>query len=122
MTQNSVGVRLPSHVTMAWPALCAIKRAGGSASNEEIMEAVAEELNLDDRQRSLRLGRGSRTLLGYRLAWARTFLKNMDAITNDGRGHWSITETGRRITQSDIQMVSKQQLARLKKTSQSGHE
>jgi restriction system protein len=119
VTQNSLDARLPSHVTMAWPALCAIKRAGGSASNEEIMEAVAKELDLDDRQRSLRLARGSRNVLGYRLAWTRTFLKNMGAITNDGRGRWSVTEIGRHVTPSDIQIVSKKQLTRLRKTSQS---
>lgn len=114
MTQDNSNVGLPSHVAMAWPTLCAIKRAGGSASNAEIVEQVAEELNLNVHQRSLQLGRGSRTLLGYRLAWTRTFLKNMGAITNDGRGHWSITEIGRHITANDIRAASKQQLARLR--------
>lgn len=114
MTQDKPSIRLPSHVAMAWPTLRAIKRGGGSASNEEIMEQVAVELNLDVHQRSLRLGRGSRTLLAYRLAWARTFLKNMGAIINDGRSRWAITETGHSITASDIQAASKQQLASLK--------
>lgn len=104
---------------MAWPTLCAIKRAGGSASNAEIMDQVAKELDLDVYQRSLRLGRGPRTLLAYRLAWTRTFLKNMGAITSDGRSHWAITETGRNITASDIRAISRQQLARLKNVDKS---
>lgn len=119
MTQDKPDVRLPSHVAMAWPTLCAIKRAGGSATIADILEQVAAELNLDVNQRSLLLGKGSRTLLGYRLAWTRTFLKNIGAISNDGRGRWAITETGRSITTSDIQAASKQQLARLRESENS---
>jgi restriction system protein len=116
VTQSATSNHLPSHVAMAWPTLCAIKRAGGSASNAEIIEAVAENLNLDDRQRTTPLGRGSRTLLDYRLAWSRTFLKNMGAITNDARSRWSITEAGRRITPGDIKVFSDKLIARLRET------
>jgi restriction system protein len=38
----------------------------------------------------------SRTELEYRLAWARTHLKNLGLITNSGRGVWSLTPAGQR--------------------------
>lgn len=106
--------RLPSHAVMAWPALLAIKRAGGSATNAQIMEAVANDLELSDEQRAVtRTRRGSRTLLDYRLAWSRTLLKNMGAIVNDAPCHWSITDIGRSVTQDDIQQFTKEMLDRL---------
>lgn len=105
--------QLPSHVAMAWPTLCAIKRAGGSASNAEIIEAVAADLKLTEEQRSLLCGRGSRTLLDYRLAWARTFLKNMGAIKNDAPCRWSITDSGRETTSEDVQQYAKAMLDKL---------
>jgi restriction system protein len=113
MDENDRRVRVPSHVTMAWPALCAIKMAGGSATNAEILEAVAHDLDLNEEQRSLKKGRGSRTVLEYRLAWSRTFLRNMDAITNDAPCQWSITERGREVTPSDIQQFAKKMLDKL---------
>jgi restriction system protein len=98
---------------MAWPTLCAIKRAGGSASNSEIMDAVAVDLKLTEEQRSLLFGRGSRTLLDYRLAWARTFLRTMGAIKNDAPCQWSITDSGRETTSEDVQQYAKAMLDKL---------
>jgi restriction system protein len=104
---------VPSHVAMAWPTLCAIKRAGGSASNAEIMDAVAQDLKLTGEQRDLPCGRGSRTLLDYRLAWARTFLRTMGSITNVAPCQWSITERGLKTTSEDVQQHAKAMLDRL---------
>jgi restriction system protein len=103
--------KLPSHVAMTWPTLCAIKRAAGSASNAEILEAVAVDLKLTAEQRAvLRGSRGSRTLLEYRLAWARTFLKQMGAIASDAPCQWSITEIGQETTPEDIENFKKRML------------
>jgi restriction system protein len=108
--------RLPSHAAMAWPVLVAIKRAGGSATNSQIMEAVADELNLNDQQRTMtRTPKGSRTLLDYRLAWSRTLLKNMGAIVNDAPCLWSLTDIGRKTTRDDIQRFTKKMLSRFQR-------
>jgi hypothetical protein len=105
--------KLPSQLVMAWSTLCAVKQAGGSASNAEIMQAVSAELKLTDEQRALLCGYGSRTLLDHRLAWARTFLKNMGALANDAPCQWSITQIGQETTPEDIQQVAKRQLDKL---------
>ena len=108
--------KLPSHAAMAWPTLIAIRRAGGSATNSEIMEAVANDLELNEQQRTLtRTPKSARKLLDYRLAWSRTLLKNMGAITNDAPCHWSITDIGRRTTYDDVQQFIKLMLDRLSK-------
>lgn len=106
--------RLPSHAAMAWPVLEALKRAGGSATNSEILEAVADDLHLSEQQRTItRTPKGSRTQLDYRLAWSRTLLKNLGAIANDAPHTWSVTETGYRITSADIQREVKNMLDNL---------
>ena len=118
MRESGPRIRLPSHAAMAWPTLTAIKMAGGSATNAEIMEAVAHDLKLSDQQRALlRTPRGSRTLLDYRLAWSRTLLKNMGAIINDAPCHWSITDIGRKTTSEDIQHFTDKMLDKLREPS-----
>lgn len=108
--------RLPSHAAMAWPVLVTMQRAGGSATNAEVTEAVADYLHLSPAQRTItRTRKGSRTLLDYRLAWSRTLLKNMGAIQNDAPCRWSITELGSRTTEDDIQRFTKAMLNRLQK-------
>jgi restriction endonuclease Mrr len=100
---------------MTWSTLVVIIHAGGSATNLEIVEAVANDLSLSVRQRAItRTPRSTRTLLDYRLAWSRTLLKNMGAIVNDSPGHWSITDIGRQITPDDIQFFNKAKLERLR--------
>jgi restriction system protein len=37
---------------------------------------------------------GPGTEIGYRLAWARTYLKGMGLLTNSSRGVWALTEEG----------------------------
>lgn len=99
---------LPSHIAMAWPTLTVIIRAGGSATNAEIVAAVADDLHLSEVQRALLVKpRGSRTLLDYRLAWSRTLLHNMGAITNDGLCHWSVTDVGYKTMPEDIERFTK---------------
>lgn len=111
--------RLPSHAAMAWPVLEAMKRAGGSATNEEILRAVADDLDLTQQQRTMtRTRKGSRTQLDYRLAWSRTLLKNMGAITNDAPRTWSVTEAGYKVSSTDIQAVVKAMLDNLQQSLQ----
>jgi restriction system protein len=100
--------KVPSQIAMAWPTLIAIKHAGGSATNSEIVEAVARDLGLSKQQRAItRTPTTTRTLLDYRLAWTRTLLKKMGAIVNDAPAHWSITDIGRQTTPEDIRLFVK---------------
>src|SRR5262245_15014719 len=113
MPETNPRKQLPSYVALAWPTLNAIRQAGGTATNTEIMEAVVRDLELTEQQQALLCGYGSRTLLDYRLAWARTMLKNMGAIVNDGPCLWSITDAGRQTTADDVQQTARQMLDKL---------
>ncbi len=85
-----------------------LRRAPKGLSNREMEVAVAEEAGLSAEQRAIKRGteRSKRTLLDYRLAWARTLLKGMGAVENDGVAHWVITDVGRETTAEDIRSVA----------------
>lgn len=76
------------------PVLDAIRDLGGSGSNAEIAHRVIDVLELPQPVTERLHGRGRQTELEYRLAWARTYLKQYGLIHNSERGVWSITATG----------------------------
>jgi restriction system protein len=93
---------VPSHVTMLWPTLEAVKAIGGSGTIEEINEKVVELEQFSEEQQSILHDDGPRNEIEYRLAWARTYLKGMGALENSARGVWSITDEGRRWGEDEI--------------------
>lgn len=89
--------KLPSFDGLMIPLISALNELGGSGSIEEIYSKVIEItkfseniLNqLHDPEKS------SQTEIGYRLAWARTYLKKFGFLENSSRGVWALTEKGR---------------------------
>ena len=90
-----MGVFNYSAATLTEPVFKAIKELGGSAQNSEITEKVIEYLNLSEEEID-DLHTESQTKLDYRLAWARTSLKNAEYIANSSRGVWVLTEKGQK--------------------------
>ena len=73
------------------PIYKVILSLGGSATNDEIYAKVIELMHLTDEQvEEQHLGSITQTELQYQLAWARTYLKNANYISNSGRSVWSI--------------------------------
>ncbi len=89
--------KLPSFDGLMIPLVSALNELGGSGSIEEIYSKVIEIakfseniLNqLHDPEKS------SQTEIGYRLAWARTYLKKFGFLENSSRGIWALTEKAR---------------------------
>lgn len=86
---------MPSFDKLLNPTLRALRRLGGSASITELLERIVEDLRLPQEVvEQPHPGRGNRIELEYRLAWARTYLKNYGLITNSARGVWVLTPRG----------------------------
>jgi restriction system protein len=87
------------------PLIRALHTLGGSGSIEEIydkvveLEGFSEELlsHLHDPEKS------NQTEIGYRLAWARSWLKKYGLLENSARGVWSFTATGKETAEVDPQ-------------------
>ena len=87
---------------MFGPAIEALRALGGSGAIQEINEKVIELEGYTDKQLAVMHGHGEKSEIEYRLAWARTNLKNLGAMTNSSRGVWALTEYGRTATESEL--------------------
>lgn len=103
MTQLDVATAsIPPYHRMLWPTLQAIIALGDSGSNQEIDDKAIELANYSDDQLSVLHGDGPKSEIRYRMAWARSYLKAVDALENSARGIWSITDYGRSLVESDM--------------------
>ncbi len=82
------------HITSYSGPLQAVAELGGSASISEIVETVIKREGFSDAQQAVLHNDGPETEIGYRLAWARTYLKGMGLLTNSSRGVWALTDNG----------------------------
>ena len=85
---------LPTFDRLMNPLLQALRTLGGSGSIEEIYSKVVEIAGFsDDVLNQLHdPEKSSQSEIGYRLAWARTYLKKYGLLENSSRGIWSLTE------------------------------
>lgn len=58
------------------------------------VETVIKREGFSDAQQAVLHNNGPETEIGYRLAWARTYLKGMGLLTNSTRGVWALTDEG----------------------------
>lgn len=88
---------VPSFDEYMRPIIVALRRLGGSATIQELYEAVVDEMKLTEDQLSALHDpdRGDQTEAAYRMAWARTYLKKAGFLTNSERGVWALTPAGR---------------------------
>lgn len=107
---------IPKYDELFNPLLESVRILGGSASVAEIEEKVAEILKLSDEEVS-EIHKGNRTVLGYRLAWARNYLKRYGLLDNSERGIWSFTTKGYGVSSVKKEEVNKTVKSLDKKTS-----
>jgi len=86
--------QVPTFDELMNPLLNALFMLGGSGSIDEIYEKVLELENIDEEISSILHNpeKSNQTELGYRLAWARTFLKKYGFLENSSRGVWALTK------------------------------
>ena len=90
--RNKIDSRIPQYSNLIMPTFIALKKLGGSGTNDEILNQVINDLNLPDEVADItHNGNVNQSELSYRLAWARTYLANYGAIQNSARSVWSIT-------------------------------
>ena len=89
------------------PTLKALKRLGGSGAVNEILEEVAQLMNLSEDEIN-EIHRESTTKLAYRLAWARNYLKNYGLLENSSRGVWALTDEGQKVDEVNKEEVKKE--------------
>ncbi|MGQ0602042.1 MAG: restriction endonuclease [Anaerolineales bacterium] len=105
---------LPSYKDLMRPLIQGLKELGGSGTIEEVNRKVAEIAKLSDKQLEVQhssIKSDGRTEIEYRLAWARTYLKNAELIENSTRGIWALTPLGLKTENIDPNEISRQVIA-----------
>ena len=89
------------------PLMTALVNLGGSGSIDEIYEAVLELEKLDEETLGILHNpeKSSQTEIGYRLAWARTYLKKAGYLENSSRGVWALTDKARQAPEIDSREI-----------------
>ena len=93
-----MAVKVPTFDELMNPLLTAMQALGGSGSVEEIYDKVVELERFPDDvvAQPHDPEKSNQTELGYRLAWARTYLKKYGLLENSSRGIWSLTAKAKR--------------------------
>ncbi len=94
---------MPQYHELLWPTVVALRDLGGSGSIPEIDQTVVTNERFSNEQQAVLHGDGPRSEIGYRLHWARTYLKGMGLANNSQRGVWALTEAGRAVTPDQIE-------------------
>lgn len=89
------------------PLIKALVNLGGSGSIDEIYEAVVELEKFDEDTLAVLHNpeKSSQTEVGYRLAWARTYLKKAGYLENSSRGVWALTDKARQEPEIDSREI-----------------
>lgn len=87
--------QLPKYHELMRPTLVALESIGGSASLNEINDAVIDQLRLPPEALDVWYDSGTGAVIPDRLSWARSYLKLAGYLASGGRGLWLITDEGR---------------------------
>jgi restriction system protein len=90
----------PKFVQLFEPVLLALRKLGGSARPAEVVEQIADDMNLPEEDLAETLDSGA---LRFRnlVAWARFYLVKAGYIDASRRGVWALTEKGLATTSLD---------------------
>jgi len=89
------------------PLMKALVNRVGSGSVDEIYEEVVELENFDEETLAVLHNpeKSNQTEIGYRLAWARTYLKKAGYLENSSRGVWALTEKAKKADTIDSREI-----------------
>ena len=89
------------------PLMKALVKLGGSGSIDEIYETVVDIEKFDEETLAILHSpeKSSQTEIGYRLAWARTYLKKAGYLENSSRGVWALTDKAKQVSEIDSREI-----------------
>lgn len=71
----------------------------------DIIQRLADELNLTEEERTKRFSSGRQAVFNNRVGWARTYLKKAGLIESPARGLMIISERGRNTLAQNLQVL-----------------
>ena len=105
---------LPKYHELMRPTLIALDKIGGSASLNEINDAVIELVELPAAALDVQYESGAGAVIADRLSWARSHLKEGGFLASGGRGIWLLTDEGRQAKDWPIDALRRKVAAAIK--------
>ncbi|MCZ6688109.1 MAG: AAA family ATPase [Planctomycetota bacterium] len=101
---------VPTNTDFMQPMLEVLREQGGTATVDVLEKLVPSRMGLSAEQKGLahNPGKGNRTEVAYRMAWARTAMRIVGLIENSGRGEWRLTHKGHDADQIDGKQVARE--------------
>lgn len=98
---------IPKYHGFLNPVLKALKALGGSGTLKEINDHVIEasDFTSETIEKLHNPETGNQTEIEYRLAWARSYLKQYGLIDNSARGVWSLTQKAESVNEVNPEEV-----------------
>jgi len=85
----------PKYYEFMNPILQALREGGGTLTNEEIVDAVVTRMRLPDEVLERKQHGHNLSEVEYRIAWAKSYLKQAGYLTQSERGVWALTPNGK---------------------------
>ena len=95
----------PKYYECMNPVLTALREAGGTLTNEEIVDAVATIMHLPDDVMNRKQQGHNMGEVEYRIAWAKSYLKKAGYLTQSARGVWALTAEGKATDAVDVRAI-----------------
>ena len=86
----------PQFVRYFQPVLDALNALGGSGRPDEVVELIADNLGVSDKERDELISSGE-SRFRKNINWSRFYLAKAEYIDSSTRGVWTLTETGRKV-------------------------
>lgn len=101
-------VELPSVKDLYLPVFIAVRKLGGSGTNQSIESEVIRSMNLSDAQVSVMYDSRPQSIVIDRIGWARSHLKIAGYLNSPQRKFWVLTERGRSSNSIDPREVGRE--------------
>jgi restriction system protein len=98
---------LPTFDQLIQPTVRALRDLGGSANIEELNEKLSDLLKLPEEILAFRREGAGMNEVPYRAAWARTYLRRGGFAEPTARGVWTLTQTGRGVSDGELANLPK---------------
>jgi restriction system protein len=89
----------PKFVRYFQPVIDVLKEKGGSATPQEVYEAIADQYDISEEDLSAQLKNGS-SKFQNQVAWARFYLVKAGLVDSSKKGVWTLTPAGQRASLS----------------------
>jgi restriction system protein len=102
----SKNLTVPSPESLLWPAVLALRKLGGSASHQELIEAVVDLEGIPEEvQNIMHAPAHGWTKLSFNLGVVKINLGKAGIldVSRATKGMWILTEKGKTVTEKDVQ-------------------